>query len=105
MVYKEIVELEVPYISDMYKSSRAKPNIIYIRAAIEAAMKERGIPHKRIPLSKLRDMLLEEGLITKAQAKDIIFPGYEVFSAQPREKPPQEEPILAVDQVIKDEEE
>jgi hypothetical protein len=47
-------------------------NLIYIRAAI------RERTGKELSLEAVRDLLLEEGLITKVQAqdKDLIFRGY-----------------------------
>lgn len=47
-------------------------NLIYIRAAI------RERTGQELSLETVRDLLLEEGLITKAQAtdKDLIFRGY-----------------------------
>jgi|TARA_R110000803_G_scaffold142862_1_gene209107 hypothetical protein len=47
-------------------------NLIYIRAAI------RERTGKELSLEAVRDLLFEEGLITKAQAKDrdLIFRGY-----------------------------
>lgn len=47
-------------------------NLVYIRAAI------RERTGKELSLEAVRDLLLEEGLITKKQAqnKDLIFRGY-----------------------------
>ena len=63
----------------MAQSSRAKPteiiNLVYIRAAIEA---NTGI---RLGLKEIRNLLVEEGLITAYQAKTRapIFKGYGDF--------------------------
>lgn len=50
-------------------------NLIYIRAAIRARTGQ------ELSLERVRDLLLEEGLITKKQAHDdnLIFRGYEEF--------------------------
>lgn len=50
-------------------------NLIYIRAAI------RERTGQELSLDKVRDLLLEEGLITKRQAEDdnLIFRGYEEY--------------------------
>lgn len=50
-------------------------NLVYIRAAIEGAT---GI---RLTLEQVRSYLIEEGLITKAQARKYaqIFRGYDDF--------------------------
>lgn len=48
-------------------------NIHYIRAAIEA---NTGI---RLKLKEVRDILVEEGLLSKQKAKHIIFRGYGEF--------------------------
>lgn len=48
-------------------------NIYFIRAAIEQAT---GI---KLELEETRDLLVEEGLLTVAQAKVIIFEGYSKF--------------------------
>jgi len=50
-------------------------NLIYIRAAIQQAT------GNVLPLDEIIDLLVDEGLITKAQAQDenLIFRGYEEF--------------------------
>lgn len=48
-------------------------NIIYIRAAIEAAT---GI---RLKLEEVKQYLLEENLVSNAKAKHLIFRGYSEF--------------------------
>ena len=52
-------------------------NLIYIRAAI------RERTGQELSLEQVRDVLLEEGLITKAQAEDedLIFKGYSKYFA------------------------
>jgi hypothetical protein len=48
-------------------------NIIYIRAAIEQAT---GI---KLPLKDVKQLLIEEGLVSEAKAKHLIFRGYSEF--------------------------
>jgi hypothetical protein len=50
-------------------------NLIYIRAAVEAATGQ------RLKLEEIRDLLVEEGLITAAQAKKHaqLFRGYSEY--------------------------
>jgi hypothetical protein len=48
-------------------------NIIYIRAAIEEAT---GI---KLPLKEVKQLLIEEGLVSEAKAKHLIFRGYSEF--------------------------
>lgn len=48
-------------------------NLIYIRAAVEYAT---GV---RLKLSDLKQILIEEGLVSKAKAKHLIFRGYSEF--------------------------
>lgn len=59
-------------------------NLIYIRAAI------RERTGQELSLERVRDLLLEEGLITSAQAsdEDLIFRGYdEYFETEEAAKP------------------
>lgn len=49
------------------------PNIHYIRAAIEA---NTGV---KLTLTQTRDILVEEGLLSKAKSKQAIFRGYSEF--------------------------
>lgn len=69
-------------------------NIVYIRAAVEAATGQ------RLKLKELRSLLLEMGLITKAQAKNMIFPGYKGFFPTDKEK--REHHVLPVDRIVRD---
>lgn len=72
-------------------------NVVYIRAAIQ---QETGI---RLTYKQVIAYLLEEKMITKAQSKRMLFPGYEkLFPAIPMnwDKEPETEP--PVDAVIKD---
>lgn len=71
-------------------------NIVYIRAAIEAATGE------HLSLNQTKALLIEEGLISKREAKNLIFPGYKVFYT-PSAPPKVEEPVLPVDAIVKDE--
>jgi hypothetical protein len=70
-------------------------NIHYIRAAILA---HTGI---KLTLEEVRQYLLEEGLLNKAKAKNVIFPGYSnLHDGVPA--PMSGERITPVDRIIKD---
>lgn len=67
-------------------------NLIYIRAAIESATGQ------RLPLDQIRELLVDEGLITASQARHHakIFTGYHEYynsisgEADKNEEPPQD---------------
>ena len=63
-------------------------NLIYIRAAI------RERTGQELSLERVRDLLLEEGLITSAQAADddLIFRGYDEYF-EPEEAAKAVEPV------------
>ena len=70
-------------------------NIWYIRAAIEEAT---GI---RLTLEETVRYLVEEGKVSRAKAKNLIFPGYSSFY-KPIDKEKQEITVLPVDRIITD---
>lgn len=70
---------------------------MYIRAAIE---QNTGI---KLSLKETVDYLVEEGLITRAKAKNLIFPGYSyIFGDKKIIKEDKVVEPLPVDQVIRD---
>lgn len=76
-------------------SFNSRVNIYYIRAAIESAC---GV---RLSLKEVRRYLQEEGMITKSQAKHIIFPGYEALNGKVRESAEERAAsVLALDKEI-----
>jgi len=76
-------------------------NLIYIRAAI------RERTGKELSLEAVRDLLLEEGLITKAEAEDehLIFKGYAEYFDTDEAATTVEDAEIYLDKEIFDEDE
>ena len=71
-------------------------NLIYIRAAI------RERTGQELSLKAVRDLLYEEGLITKGQAnnKDLIFRGYAEYFETEEAAKPFEDPRQFIDRKV-----